>query len=481
MRTILIYKLGSEYAGITSLFSSILQVLNLTELGFSSAVVYALYGPVAKNDDGKVCALLKFFKKIYNICGVVILSVGIVICPFIKHLISGSYPDNINIYVIFIFLLINTSISYLFCGYKSVIFIAHQRDDVTSKTQILANLLMYCMQFFFLLIVSNYNLFIISMLVGTLFNNILMNVYAKKMYPSIICKGTISEKERKQLYSNVGALFGHQLDMVIITSADNIVISAFIGLQVLTIYNNYYYIVSAVLNMLIMIANSFVASIGNSIVVDNREKNYRDFISFTYSLGMINVIASLLMIVLYQDFMKIWMGTEMSFQFSTVLLLVISFYIRQFRRSVLTYKNAAGVWNLDRYKPYVAATVNLGLNIFLVNIIGINGVIISTIASMVFIEIPWETVALFKVYLKKDMLEYLRVQMILILKMILCGIVSYLILIHIPANSIIFFIIKAILSFVIVTFLILLLSIKDSEFVKLKQVILRVILSRFAK
>ena len=47
IRTVLIKTIGMEYAGLNSLFSSILQVLNLSELGFSSAVVYSMYRPIA--------------------------------------------------------------------------------------------------------------------------------------------------------------------------------------------------------------------------------------------------------------------------------------------------------------------------------------------------------------------------------------------------------------------------------------------------
>jgi O-antigen/teichoic acid export membrane protein len=481
MRTVLIYKLGIEYAGITSLFSSILQVLSLSELGFSSAVVYSLYVPVAKNDIPKICALLKLFKKIYSICGTVILIFGLAVCPFIKHLINGTYPSDINIYNIFIIMLINTAVSYLFSGYKSVLFIAYQRDDILSKCQILANLVMCFLQFFFLFVTANYYLYVISLLIGTLLNNYLMYRYSKKMLPQIVCAGSVEQVEKKKLYSNVKALFGHQLDMVVITSTDNIVISAFMGLTTLTIYNNYYYVISAVLNMLIMIANSFVASIANSIVVEKDEKNYRDFISFTYSLGLINVGASVLMLVLFQDFMRIWMGKEMLFQLPTVILLVLSFYVRQFRRSVLTYKNAAGVWMLDRYKPYVASLVNLGMSILLVTFIGLNGVIISTIVSMVLIEIPWETKALFSGYFKRKASEYIYVQSFLIVKLLGASFFSYFVLSMIKANSLILLLGKGILSLILVSLILIVFSVKDSEYKRLVILLKRMLIPKFQK
>lgn len=464
IRTILIYKLGTEYAGVTSLFSSILQVLSLTELGFSSAVVFSLYDPVARNDNAKISALLGLFKRIYIVCGTIILVIGFCICPFIKILITGDYPLDINIYLIFIMLLVNTAVSYLLCGYKSVLFIAFQRDDVVSKCQILSNILMYILQIVNLLTQANYTLYVVCMILGTVANSIFMYIYSKRMFPDITACGIVDENEKKHIYSNVKALFGHQLDMVVITSADNIVISAFIGLYTLTVYNNYYYVVSAVLSMLIMVANAFVASIGNSIAIENMDKNYKDFLSFTYSLGIVNVGATVMMLVLFQDFMEIWMGASRLFDFSTVVLLVFSFYIRQFRRSILTYKNASGVWHLDKYKPYVAAGFNVIINIILVKIVGINGVIISTILSMVLIEIPWETMAIFKGYFKRNVTQYFRIQTTLIFKlMIISSICLYLGNLY-HAVSIFQFLIKGVVTFIFTSLLLFVLSARDYEF-----------------
>ncbi len=97
-RTIIIWKLGAEFLGLSSLFISILQVLNMAELGFTSAVVFSLYKPIAQKDDEKVCALMAFYKKTYRIIGLIILTLGLVITPFITKIIKGNYPDFINIY-----------------------------------------------------------------------------------------------------------------------------------------------------------------------------------------------------------------------------------------------------------------------------------------------------------------------------------------------------------------------------------------------
>ena len=132
-RTVLIYVLGVEYVGINGLFSSILQVLSLAELGFSSAIVYSMYKPLAENDNDVVCALLQFYKKIYRCIGSIVLIIGVALIPFLKYLISGSCPSDVNIYVVYIIYLLNTSCSYFLFAYKKSLLSAVQRQDIISK------------------------------------------------------------------------------------------------------------------------------------------------------------------------------------------------------------------------------------------------------------------------------------------------------------------------------------------------------------
>ena len=464
IRTVLIYKLGTEYAGISSLFSSILQVLSLSELGFSTAVVYSLYEPVAEKNTVRICALLSFFRKVYRICGLFILFAGICVTPFVEQLISGSYPSDVNIHLLFVLFLLNTTISYLFCGYKSVVFSANQRDDILSKCTIAANTLVFIFQIISLFLFSSYYMYIISMIIGTLFNNYFIHRYTKKMYNDISCKGMLAVEEQKRLVKSVGSLFGHQLDMVIINSADNIVISVFLGLNILTIYNNYFYILNALLSILVMISNSFAGSIGNSIAIETKEKNYKNFIDFTYLIGMISSIAVILLFCLYQDFIKLWMGSDMLLDVDIVLLISISLYIRQFRRSLITYKIAAGIWAKDALKPYVACLANLIMNILMVKHIGLKGVVLSTILSFALIEIPWETIVFFKGYFNNGIRKYLVVQFANLTKMVVIGLFAYRISELVIVNAIFPFFLKAIGLGVFVTLLYIIVSYKDKEF-----------------
>lgn len=468
IRTVVIYRFGVEYAGINSLFSSILQVLNLSELGFSTAVVFALYEPIAKNDNEKICSLLSFFRGVYRIIGLFIFCVGMILCPFIKHLINGNYPEGINIYVIFILLLINTSISYLFFGYKSIVFVAYQRSDMTSKIQLVSSICMYVLQIISLLLIKNYYAYMICLIVGTLMNNMLLEYNSKKMYSSIVPKGRLQKIEKRHLLKKIGTLFGHQLDAVIISSADNIVISSFLGLSVLTMYGNYNIIVNAVVSMLIMIAHSFGASIGNSLATETKEKNYNNFIDFSYMLINLSGICAILMFALFQDFMKIWMGEKMVLDSKLVFLLCLCFFVRMAKRPGNTYKVEQGLWDADMLKPYIAGIMNLLLNIILVQFIGLYGVVISTIISLGLIEKPWETYVLFTHYFENGLKRYVFVQIYSVFKLFLIGVIVSIVSNRFNSNSIISFLLKAVLITIMVVFLFIITSMRDKEYKYIK-------------
>ena len=59
-RSAIISNLGEQYLGLSSLFTSVLQVLNMAELGFTGAIVYNMYKPLAEDDTDTVCALLAY-------------------------------------------------------------------------------------------------------------------------------------------------------------------------------------------------------------------------------------------------------------------------------------------------------------------------------------------------------------------------------------------------------------------------------------
>ncbi len=400
VRTIIIRKLGSEYLGLNSLFSSILQVLNLSELGFASAVVYSMYKPIAEDDKEAVCALLNFYKKVYRIIGLAILISGLIVMPFLPHIISGSIPEGLNIYILYSFYLINTVSSYLFLAYKVSLLNAHQRQDVTSNTLTLTQGLMHIFQIIIILTTKNYYLYLVLLPIFTLLYNIINAVKVNQLYPEYVCRGKIHKRELDVIKKQVPGLMIDKLCVTSRNSFDSIFVSAFLGLKAAAIYGNYYYILNAVQVILQVMSNSILAGVGNSIVLESVDNNYKTMNRLNFIFMWLSGWCSICLICLYQPFMKIWVGAKYQFDFLTVLLLCAYFYALEMGVIRGVYFNAAGLWWQNKHITICEVIANIVLNYVLGKYWGVHGIISATLITLFVINFLWGSNIVFKYYFK---------------------------------------------------------------------------------
>lgn len=466
VRTIFIKTLGEEYLGLNSLYSSVLQVLNLADLGFASAIVASMYKPIADNDVKKVSALMALYKKLYKVIGFCILCVGLAITPFIGALISGEPPEDVNIYIVWLLYLANTVVSYLFYAYKVSVINAHQRSDITEKIGAVCRILFSVLQIIVVAVFRNIYLYVFLTVINSIAYNLWCARECDKRYPHYVCSGELDKATKSQITRNVGALALQKIGNTVSVSLDSIVISAFLGLRTVAIYGNYYYIVSAVATFVNLIYGAITASIGNSIVTESREKNWQDLKKFFFLNTWLIGWCSICFICLFQDFMTIWMGKELLFGIGTVLCLVLRFYFEQIRKVILTYKDAAGMWWADKWRPIVGCIVNLILNIVMVKTIGVVGVMLSTVISYAFVEIPWETHALFKNYFGNNEKRYYIQLLTSTFCIFISGIATYFLCSIINCSPIISLIIKGVLCVIIPNLIFALLNIRNSDFAK---------------
>lgn len=425
LRTLMIYCLGVQYLGLNSLCTSILSFLNLAELGVGGAMVFSMYKPIAEDNDEQICALMSLYRTYYRIIGLVVLVAGLAISPFLPNLISGDVPPDVNIYVIYYLNLASTVLSYWLFAYRNSLLNAFQREDVISKVGLATDIIQYVFQIVALLVFKNYYAYLISALVVVALKNIFSAICTKKMYPKYHCAGAVPKELRKQITQRVKDLFTAKVGGVVISSADSIVISAFLGLTQLAIYNNYYYVISSLVGFMAIIFNSVRAGIGNSIIVDDDEKVYRDFETFNFIVLWIVGFCSCCLLCLYQPFMYLWVGEELMLDQITVVLFCVYFFLWKSTDVLNTYKDAAGAWHTDRFRPLIASVVNLTVNIILVQFISIYGIVISTIVSYLFVTIPWLTSNVFRTVFKRSSKKYYTKSLYYVLVTVVAAVVTY--------------------------------------------------------
>lgn len=481
VRSIIIYKLGIEYVGLNSLFSSILQVLSLAELGFGTAVVYSMYKPIAESDTLLICALLNFYRKVYKIIGTIILTIGLALLPLLNRLVSGDIPNSVNLYILYIIYLINTVISYLGVAYKQSLLIAHHKVNIDTNISTVIYSIMYLLQIVALLITRNYYCYIILLPIATLVINFVRNRKVNNIYPHYVCMGTLDADIKKELFKRVAGLMLSRICQVCRNSFDSIAISTFLGLVILGRYQNYYYIMSAVIGFMQIIPTSVVAGIGNNIATKSIEENYEQFEVFYFCYNWLSIWCTVCLLCLYQPFMEMWVGSDNMFPFMLVILMCLYFYSLKVGDVVAIYKEATGIYWEDKFRPVVESVVNLALNFGLVQLIGVYGVVLSTIISIVFINIPWAAKVLFSTYFKKNTAGYLKRVLVGTLELIIISIVSYLLCAVVTWKGVVALIIRAFICMFVPNIIYIILNIKNPRLRESIDIIRRIFEIKIAR
>lgn len=462
VRTAILRIMGAQFSGLTNLFTSIFQVLNLAELGFSSAIIVNMYKPIADNDTEKVCALLNYYRKVYLLVGLFILVVGLILLPWIPKLIKGEYPESINIYLLYLLYLFNTVISYCLFEHKNALLIALQRFDLKNKVYTVTLIIFKLLHLLVIVLTKNVYRYVFLSSCITITNNIIVQFLTQKHFPQYSCRGSVDSEDKKKIKKQVTGLMVIRIGDTARSSLDSIVISSCLGLVALTIYSNYYYIFSAVYGFLTVINNAMLASVGNSISEESVDKNYNDLTKFQFISGGIICACCTCLLCLYQPFMKLWAGEDLMLPFFEMSLFCVYFFVLNSNNIGEIYFTTNGLWWFTKLYTCIEAMGNLLLNIMLVKIWGISGILIATIITLVFLQFIPRTEVLFKEYFKRKPYRYYFATISYGLVTAVSCFIAYFICIHIPVEGLLCFFVRLLICALVAPTVYLLFFIKTN-------------------
>ena len=406
-RTLFLWLMGAEYLGLNGLFTSVLGVLSLADLGFGTAVVCAMYKPVADDNRELVCAYLRFYRTVYRCVGIVIFAIGLCLLPFLRGIVHGDLPPGIDLHILYLIHLTNTAVGYFLFAYRGSVLNAYHRGDVVTNIHSITTMAQYVTVFAILFATRNYYHYVIATVFFTVVNNLLLCRESRRLFPKIEPRGELPPELRRQVISQVKFIFMHKIGGVIADQSDNIIVSAFLGLVAVAAYGNYWYVCMAVTGLVWSLYSSMQNGFGNTIFTETKEENFRRFMR-AHKLVLAAIAAcAAMMTALYQPFIEVWTAgrPELSRHFLTPVLMVVYFCVMQSRQTLTTFKAAASLWRQDRWKPIVAGAANIGMNISFVVLLPdaykLDGVILSTIISYVLIQVPWESSVLFSAFFNK--------------------------------------------------------------------------------
>lgn len=381
---IFINTLGQIYLGINGLFTNIISMLSIADLGIGAAITYNLYKPIAEENKERISILINFYKKSYRIIALVVLILGCIIMPFLTSIISKNDIQNINIniYIVFALFLIDTVASYLLTYKRSMLY-ANQKNYIISLVHIGYVLILNILQVVILLFTHNYYLYLIIKIICRILENVIITMIVNKMYPYL--RKTVNSKldvETKiDINRRLKASIFHNVGGFCVLGTDNIIISKFLGISYVGLYSNYYLIINTVNTLLAQIFSGITASLGNLLVEKNNEKSFDIAKKIMFANFWIYSFATIAIYEIINPFIKSWLGESFLFDNLTVIILSLNFYFQGMRRTMQVFAEAAGICYENRYVPLAEAIVNIIASIILVKIMGLPGVFLGTIIS----------------------------------------------------------------------------------------------------
>ncbi|MDE6404409.1 MAG: polysaccharide biosynthesis protein [Lachnospiraceae bacterium] len=384
-RTVFIYVLGKTLSGVNGVYTDVLSVLSLTELGIGTALNYSLYKPVAERNIEKIKSYMRFYKKAYLTIAGVIAVLGIAVSPFLRYILKNPGDLTVGELTLYYYLfLFNTVISY-FVTYKYSLVNAEQKNYIQTNITTLTKMVAATVQIVVLLLFRNFLFYLLAQSVVELLQKIFVTAYLNRLYPYLRDKDVkrLTAEETQIVATKTKALICHKIGDVARLQTDKIIISSFVSVDTAAIVDNYVYIITYVGNFVNIIFDSVISGFGNVVATESKERQYLLFKVYRFfacwlfgfgAVGFFHLLTPFIGGVWLRD--DGWTLAQM-----TVTLLVTDFYLKGGRTVLLNFKIASGLFEQDRFLPLIQGAVNLVVSIVLVIKIGVTGVYVGTLVS----------------------------------------------------------------------------------------------------
>lgn len=379
-RAVFIQYLGEQYLGINGLYSNILAVLALSDLGVNTVMVYSLYRPIAEHDTQRISVLIRYFKKLYGLVVIVISALGILCIPLLPFIVKGSLLTQQELIHYYLLVLANSVCSY-FAISKSTLIRADQNMSIIQGVQAATSFLMHLAQIIILITIRNYTIYLLMPIISTLINNVLLTFIANRKYPYLkekIDDKTVEKEIRVKLLSNLKSTFLYKLGATIINSTDNILISILLGTIAVGYYNNYYMVVTMVNAIINIGINSLLASIGNYYATKEAQDRFGLFKLLLFGFYALAGFCAASYLAVFDDFIAWWIGKRFVLDTTFLVALVFNCTVVCISNPLWMSRESSGVFNSVRYVMICAALINIAFSVFLGKVMGMAGIILAT-------------------------------------------------------------------------------------------------------
>ncbi len=385
LRTIFIAHLGDTLNGVNDLYTSILSVLSMAELGVGTALNYSLYGPVARKDYEKIKSYMRLYRQAYRVIGLVIAVIGLMVSPFLPYLVKQPEGVTVRDMTLYYFIFLFNTVSSYFVAYKYSLVNAEQNNYIQTNIITVTKMITVTLQIVVILTTGNFYLYLLTAAFVELVQKIFVSWYLNRRYPYLKDRNVVklSKEETGEVVQKTKALMFHKVGDVARLQTDSMIISSFINVTLVGYVGNYNMILTSVSNFVNIIFNSVLSSFGNLIATESKDKQYQVFRVYRFFACWVYGFSAVGFFLLLTPLIMLWpsVGPGKTLPVIVVGLILTDYYFKGDRIVLSNFKTAAGVFEQDKYLALIQGGVNLVISIVLVQRIGLAGVYIGTIIS----------------------------------------------------------------------------------------------------
>lgn len=409
LRYVFIQKLSEATLGVETMYTDILTVLSLAELGVGTAVNYSLYGPVARGEKEKIKSYMLLYKKAYRVIAIVIMVVGIILVPFLPWILKD--PGNISVsemrlyYLIFLF----NTVSTYFVAYKYSLTNAEQKNYIQTNINTVTKLISYALQTIALLVLPNFLLYLLIQAGVELAQKIFVSWYLNQRYPILTERDVqpLSKAENDEVVKKVKALMLHRIGDMARLQTDSIIIGAFVGTVQAGMMSNYKMFISSVTNYVNVILNAVISSFGNLIATEGEDRQFLLFKVYRFFAIWVYGFSAVGFFLLLTPLIVLFAGENWVLPTSIITWYLIDYFFKGERVVLSNFKTAAGVFEQDKYLTLIQGIVNLVISLALVMKIGMAGVYIGTVISGLIANIT-KPIIIYRICFHRSSQSYFR-------------------------------------------------------------------------
>ena len=375
--------MGAELVGMNGVISNVINILSVTELGISTAIVYHLYGALARKDEAEIASLMNLYRKAYHVFAVLVFAAGMAVLPFIHLFMKNNSYSLSYIRVLYAMWLVRT-VSFLSfnvpevvadCGSERIHCKHHRTDFKCGQlsgdysagymgTELSAGAWYW-----------NRN--------GSVLN-IWISWYVEQKYPFLRQrrKEKSTSSLTKRIVRDLKSLFISRISEKMLYCTDNLIISGFIGVGTVGRYANYCMITQAISNILTILANTIQPTVGDYFTEKNRQRNYEILRQLTFGFFCIASVVSVGLFSLITPFVRdIWLGPSYELGWGITVFCIVVLLVRIMGLPLSLVMGVTGLFEKEKNVGASSALLNLIVSLALVKPYGMAGVLLGTLLS----------------------------------------------------------------------------------------------------